>query len=514
MKQINFKKFLKTNLLWLILTFIFFVFVYIGVENSIFYIHFVDEEDNLVLGKYLLQNYKLYSDLFSHHQPLAYILSSFIQGVTDPNSIYLLIKRHREFMIIWSLLWSGLLVWKYGIRAFLFVVIFELTKLPLLGNLFLAESLAAYPLSFIFLETLNYEKLEYKTWELIFLGFCLSIILLLLAPIWPLLLVLVVIFLLKRKFNYKNLLLILGGVAPLVFLSLNYISLSDYFYNAFYINFNYYIPLTTTTEFGGMALLKSFFSPVMALFKTPVVPSLLLIIQSLCLVLIISLLFLIKMKKKLYSLSIFLILGFANIRFIEPGIEYYQGFHILPWYALLILSSISALFLLIRKKERRITLLSIPIVFILFLSIFLSSKTLFLKRDRDYDFYVNYSRQFDIGQAVNIIKSEGDTLFVAPDEWLVFWQADIAPASKMLNYYQWMSKVPELKTIVDDMFTGNKPTFFYYHQEVYGLDGYLSSYEEIKKDGNNTRLFIAPERLHNISKSQKEKLDYLNFNLN
>src|SRR3989344_2107005 len=79
--------------------------------NKVFAVRFADEEDNLVLGHFLIQNQKLYSELFYHHQPLGYILSAGFQFLTGPEDIYELVKTHREVMIAWSLLWCLLLVW-------------------------------------------------------------------------------------------------------------------------------------------------------------------------------------------------------------------------------------------------------------------------------------------------------------------------------------------------------------------------------------------------------------------
>src|SRR3989344_1765887 len=104
-------KFIKSRINLILITIGLLIFLGYFYENKVFYIHFVDEEDNLVLGKYLTRGEKLYSDLFSHHQPLAYIISAGIQKTTDPNSIALLIKRHREFLIVWSAIWLLLLTW-------------------------------------------------------------------------------------------------------------------------------------------------------------------------------------------------------------------------------------------------------------------------------------------------------------------------------------------------------------------------------------------------------------------
>lgn len=68
--------------------------IFLAYQNKAFSIRFVDEEQNFVLGNFVAKKEKLYSDLFANHQPVTFILSGTINSLTDPNSIYLLVKRH------------------------------------------------------------------------------------------------------------------------------------------------------------------------------------------------------------------------------------------------------------------------------------------------------------------------------------------------------------------------------------------------------------------------------------
>src|SRR4030066_1503588 len=185
------------KILLLFLSFLVLGFVGYHYENKVSYVHFVDEEENVVGGKYIVAGQKLYSDIFSQHQPVAYILSAGIQKVTNPTSIFLLIKRHREFMIAWSIIWATFLIWRYGFRVAPAGFAFEVSKIFLLGNLFLAESIVIYPVLYLCGLTLTAEKI--KRLEFLFAGLTAGIIVFTLSPLWPLLAGLIIIYLLKRR---------------------------------------------------------------------------------------------------------------------------------------------------------------------------------------------------------------------------------------------------------------------------------------------------------------------------
>src|SRR5258708_38435404 len=139
----------RNNLIFLAISFLLLILVALFYRYHIFNHHFVDEEDNLVLGYYLTSGEKLYQDVFSHHQPFAYILSTAIQKKTQPTSVFLLIKRHREFMIFWSLIWGIFLLIRFRTLFIPILLIYELAKIYLFGNLFLADGLVVYPLLYL-----------------------------------------------------------------------------------------------------------------------------------------------------------------------------------------------------------------------------------------------------------------------------------------------------------------------------------------------------------------------------
>lgn len=510
----------KLKFILLILTLVLLFVSSKAYQNQALSFHFVDEEDNIVLGSYLLKGEKLYSDLFSHHQPLAYTFSAGIQKATDANTLFLLIKRHREAVIIWSVFWSVFLVLRFGLPLFITVLIYEPLKIFLLGNLFLSESLVVYPLVYLISWVLTVHKHLYKL-EIPLIGFCLSLCFFLLSPLWPLLLFLsslIIIKLRRSKIgNFWWLGILIGAILP-IGLTLNFVSLPDYFYNAFYINFNYYIPITSKDSWIITAL-NAFSSPLLAFTNFQNNNATLQVIRILSVALLLNCLFLIKQNNWRLLMMIVLFLGLANIRFVSPGAEGYSGFHIIPWFmTVIVLTSISTL--LIWKQTPR-SLFKIPVLVLLMVLITVvfreSTQTLLAPRDKNLDFYINYSRQADFGQAIKIMKDENETLFIAPDEWLIYWQADISHFTKMVNYYAWMSQVPPIKEPLHTNFRNNPPTYFYCDHCQYGyfgLEEFFYNYQKIKKDGQETNLMVLKKKVVRLSSDQLRQLLFYNFSFN
>lgn len=515
------KRWGKTSALFI--TIIFFLIVGEKYQDQAFSLHFVDEEETLAIANYVITGDVLYKDLFSNHQPLPYLLSAGVQEVTQPNSIFLLIKRHRESIIVWSAIWSLLLVARFGWPLLLTIIIIELTKIYLLGNVFLAESLVIYPLLYI-VSFLMEIRIRTKR-ELVFIGFCFSLIVSLLAPLWPLSFVLFIWLLLcdgqgERSLSWGKIgtrfLLQIVGMVPVGFAVLYFSSFPDYLIDAIDYNLRYFIPIASHDP-TWLVVIKGFTAPLGSFFVENEESATLIIIRMLSILFILCSVVLLSKKSFIVGLGLFVILGLSNLRYVEPGLQMYQGFHLLPWYSILCLSTVLSMrTLLTYPKMKYIKGIAVG-VFIITLVVILnySLEDLFKSRDTANDFYVNYSRQFDMGEAVRILKNETDTLFVVPDEWLVYWQAQIPHASFLLGYYAWMNAVPDLSKEVHRMFNTSPPTYFYCdcNSAYFGLEKYLTLYNRLKKDGNNTNLYVLKGKELTITSEQRQQLDFYNLDL-
>lgn len=501
------------NTRWWVLFFIIFTLF-----TSYFYyqkalsLHFVDEEHNIVLGNFLLKGEKMYEDIFNNHQPLAPIISAGIQKTTDSNSIYLLIKRHREFMIFWTLVWATILIIYFSYKIVPFIVFFELSKIVLLGNLFLSESLIIYPLIFLIGVLINDKNI--RTWEYIFIGAIFTFITFTFAPIWPVILALFFVLIAKHlRANIKNYLFFLSGVIPVLTLILNFSSITDYFFDTFYINSKYFIPYGVENNTDGITIL-SFITPILS-FLSQNQSSSKVLINIISLLLIIVFFLLIKNKKYLTTFLIFLILGLANIRYINPSEQFYRGFHLLPWFALLLFfASFHAVSLYKQASKKTKTMLILLMTMGLVQSLNIAQQSLFKLNDSQQELYINYSKQFDSGIIVKSIKLEGETMLISPDEWLIYWQADITHPKKLVNFYEWMIRSPELKFIVDDSFANNPPTYVYCDcPESSYLYKYLNRYQKIKKHGGEISLYILDNKLKSLSSEQRQRLKFYGVEL-
>lgn len=501
----------KKNIL-LFITLSFLLFISSAYQNKALSLNFVDEEYNFTLGKYLLEGGVIYKGQFSNHQPLPFILSGAIQKISNPNSIFLLVKRHREVIIIYSLLCSILLVWRFGLPLLLFVLIYEQTKFFLLGNLFLSESLVVYPL--VYLVSLIFFASDIKKLELFTAGLSLGFIIFLLAPLWPLAFFIFLIFSYRSHFNFKKMLIIILGIAPFMIISFLFTSLTGYLNDAIFINLRYFIPFNSTDPLF-ISIFKSFSAPFISLLSYQDTPTLRLI--KLSSVILFASLFLMYKKKGIAFIFISLsILTLSNLRFIEPGSEYYRGFHLLPWYALLILLGVLTGSLV--YKFYKSYFIRTPIILMILLTVGIgtleASKYLYIKADIARDLYIHYSPQFSMGEAIRIMKNSGDSLFVAPDEWLIYWQSGLWPPRKINSYYDWMEKVPILKEQIDQTFKEDPPEFFYCNcSENSYLNRYTTMYKVLEKDNKPTQLYVLPSKLESLNKIQIENLKFYGFEI-
>lgn len=502
-----------TRKLLLLTSIVLFLFLSFNYANKVFQTSFVDEDDNFASGRYILEGEKVYKQFFSHHQPLTYIISAGVQKVINPNSIYLLVKRHREFMIAWSFIWVIFLILRFKI-FFLPLLIFEILKIHLLGNLFLSENLVVYPVIYLIGLVLNQGELTSK--ELIFVGFSVAFIFFNLLPLWGLVAVIILSLIYRQASKLRAAgLTILGGLI-LFALTLPFIDLPGFFYQSIFINYRYYIPQTIEQPLLWQ-LINAFTSPVTLIFNDKTSGTLL-VSKILAIILILASVSLIKQKKIKKVCWGWFLIGITNLRFIEPGRESFSGFHLMPWLAVFIVVTFYlSLFSLTQSKERWRFYLKTTLLFLIAASLVVSvkfSKALFTKRDIQTDFYVNYSQDVEIGEVIKILKSKTSKLFIAPAKSLIYWQGEVLHASPILYYYAWMEEVPEFKNPTHRLLKIDQPDFVFLERKGTNLEIYLDRYIEVSKHGTGRKLFIHPNIIESLTQTQKDALNFLEFKVN
>lgn len=471
------------KILYIFIAIFFFLLLSYFYKDNIFSQRFVDEEENFTIGKYLLRGEKLYDDILTNHQPLTYILSAAVQKISQPKDVYFLIRNERMAVLIWSLIWSIILVSLAGVPALIFIVTFELTKNFIFGNLFLPEALSVYPLICLLYLTLKQEK------KLILFGFCTALCFFLLQPLWPLLLFLVLIFIFKFKMKQKQFLLLILGALPVLLTVLFFISAWGYLYSL-YLNIVYTIPSYHQTYYNELwivTIIKSLISPILALLFSNLT-STSIVLKLVSLLFLINLIYLIIKKEYIKSSITIVSLGLTNLHFYYPGNESY-GAGLLPWFGSFIFISF---YISIYQQNNKIKIINL----FLFLSILLASfklggEKILEKRNPQKDYTINFSTVSDKGEEIKRLSKSGDKLFASPDNWLIYWASDTEHIYKLFGYYAWMAAIPNLHQAVIDTFEKNPPIFFYC-ENCKGLDleKYLAKYLEAKKNNQSTFIYV------------------------
>lgn len=477
---------------------------------------FVDEQYNFAIGKYLTRGEILYDDIITNHQPITHIFSALVQEIKQPNTTFSLLTAHRTAIIIWSGIWALLLVFYFGMSGFLFVFIYELTKSYLFGNLFLAEAIVVYPLTFTVGVIIHKKPLN--KFSLTLLGITLTLVAFTLGPIWPALvfLSLLLLFQLKNQFKTKLPFLVLGILAVILFV-FKYTSLTGFIHDYLYLNSVYTVPqyhAIYNQESWLVTIFKAFITPLFSFIRTDAT-YILWIIRLLSLLLIVNLFYLVGIRKLTRVAVIIVLLALSNIRFVYPGVGSFIGFHLLPWYGVFIFVTVAISLEQFKASSNYLFKAFNSLIIILAIAVsFNYAKDLFLvRKDLSKEYTTNYSTLTDIGQIVKIMRSPLDTIFASPDNWLVYWQADTSHLPKLFGYYAWMSGVPEFHEKILETFTKNPPTFFYCENcEGLDLGQYLKSYKQVIKNGGKTHLYVLPQRIDNLSKTQKEQLKFYGIN--
>lgn len=485
---------------------------------------FVDEFNNIIAGYFTLNHRELYRDIFFNHQMLIVNISYVIQKVFHPESLYKLILYHRIFIICYSFIMGFLIVWRFRLIGLGFVFIYELTKFYLFGNLFLAEGIILYPL--VYLAGLSWFALQNKkilpgdivisavfAWFIIFMR----------EPYIPIALILYILILFKST-NKKTNFFSFFCFSLLSIICLFSVSLNNYFNQVVQFNALYVIPHETSENGSKETIfLKNVFYPIYILWngKESFFRDIIIALDIFFL-LFLSFLF-VKYKQKVLAIFIFIALAASNTRFILPGIQFYGGYRILPWYGLFLLFIfllLSKLFTYEKKTAVIFTFLFLGIVSIMLLS---PTSYLWQKNDRVEEFTTNYGRYYTNGTAIKFLATKKDTLFIDGWDSLIFWAAGIESSYKYAFYYPGMKDSPLFEKEKRDMFNNNSPDFLY-SNDFCKIDtktlmrrySYLADYIRFKKSDQQLRpacLFMKKTKLSQITAKQLEKIKQLGFAL-
>lgn len=482
------------NFLKVIILFLCSIVLFLYQRENFLKPNFVDEQDNFVVAKNLINGHKIYTNIFTHHQPSAYLLSAFIQKTIKPNTLEMVVKKHRQFIFLWSIIWIIFLSYRFSLHLLIPMLIFEFIKNKYLGSLFLAESLVVFPTIYLVL-VLLFKKLELK--ELFFWGIICGFVGVTLAPTWLLILLIISVVFFRNRTTILNCgAVILGGLI-VILATLPFINLYGYYQNAILINQKYYISIA-----GGnnlfFSIIKSFTTPILFLKDGLNIPEIL-IIKYFIILFIILLIILIKQKQWLKIFLIISTLSLTNLRNFELEKIHYDGFHLIIWVGLLI----TITFYYIQKKWILIGFLPITLLF------FINYPKIFTPQNYIQDFEIYYSRIFNMSEAIRQTKNDQDKLLAMPDYVLSYWQGDIQPQGRFVFFYKWMTNVDHLKDEQLNNF-GKLPEYLIIgNNENLDLSLTLSQYINFKYRGSESSEFYIKKDLYKTFSPEKiEKLKY------
>ncbi len=487
--------------------------------------HFVDEDENLMAGHYLAQGQKLYADIFSHKQPMPAAFSALINKTLKPNSLFLLIKRHREAVFFYSVLWWLGFLYFFGAAGLTFSLVIELIKRLLLGDLFLGESLVIYPLAFVlaYLWKKELAKGPINSWGRYLFLFSLVLIPFQLIILIPFSAILIFYLLVREKFHKKIVLPLILFFGFLFLLFSPLVSYQEYFLNTKAALTSHYLE-DTANQGASRLLAYSFLKPVIALIE-PVKGDFGLFAKIWCGFYLLSFVYLLfkEKKKKLFLVFSFFLLGTTSLRLVYPQAVLYEGFHGFPWWAAIIILTIlqiKRVFLLNWQSVKKRTLTFAGLI--LMILIFAFTGQFFFReyfRQPDYyrDFWVNFSYLEGTGQAIRNLASSNDKLMVIPVEQLLYFVSGLSPQNRFLYYYEWIFWNEGLKNEIKNDLEGNPPVFVYYEYSSVGeaaksvFDPVVADYIQLRQGNDPSPLLMRRDKLDNLQPEQIEEIQKFGF---
>lgn len=416
-------------------------------------------------GYFLLQGKHIFSEFFFNHQPFAAYISYLIQAITHPQNIFELVLRHRQSVLLFSLIANTLLIIRFKLPAFVFILIYELSKFYLFGDRFLAEGMIVYPLAYmtglILLKISNDERSatpdRLKNFDYYLVSLSAWFVIFMREPYVPLSLLLLVLIILDRKIMMTKITAI-AIFCVMTIITLMSFNIPEYIFNVFTVNYQAVLPSDVKVEMFGNRYIQAFFYPIYIFFygKWNILRILLAMIDV---VFIVNLFVLLKNKTYRTAIAVLLILGLANIRVVIPGSMFFEAFHMLVWYALFLF--ITAYLVFQNAKLRPLFYASIFVIFTALL-MFVTSKEYFPREhyNQQAQFLEYYGPTLQQGEVIRGLANPGDTMFLDASDDLIYWQAKISSSYK---YTWYTSAMPAFAKYTDariEMFKNNPPTFY------------------------------------------------------
>ncbi len=396
----------------------------------------------------------------------------------------------------------------------LFVLLYEPTKFFLFGERFLSESFIVYPLVYLFglaLEKINGLKLNSK--DLVLSSIFAWFVIFMREPYIPL-----GIFFFAFILWDKNLKKIdkkaVGIFTLLSLITLATLPLKDYLLQVFILNASNSDAQTLFSLRG----ISGFFYPFLILISGKV-NLYRLILVGLDLAFLYSLFVILKNKMFDKALLIFTVLGLANLRFVTPGTQFYEAFHLIQWFGLFlfaIATMINDEGLRINKKFK----INLSLLLVLFLIACLLSPNSYVwnKVNRESEFVTGYGNYVANGFVVKALADRDSTLFADRIDDLLYWTSEVTPAYKYSWYFAETEAKP-FKSAYDEMFAKYPPTFYLGYcpkstnQAIYLPKDQFKNYNQLLFAGKPTCMYIRSEKVKKLTEGQIKNLGNYQYSI-
>lgn len=479
-----------------------------------------DECFNYTAGYFMLKGRHLYENIFFNHQPLMAYISYYIQKFFHPESIYHLVLYHRMFVLLFSFIFDIILVFRFRLVGIGFLLFYEITKFYFMGSLFLGESLVVQPLVYMLgVVILKFNKNKIYPIDIIISGVFTWFVVFTREPyIFSALFLYGLILWNRQILNVKFVSFFIFIILCLfIILSLN---MNNYIYQVVVRNFyGIFKAEMQSNSIFGLGIFRIFFYPVF-IFIDGRATFLRNILYGLSLVFLLSILFsFMKTRKFVTVFLVLLTLGISNMRMTPPGYMYYEAFHMLPWYGLFVASVFFFLHELYRNKKLQFLGYFLTLLLaITYIYAIVFPQSIFQQNiDREKQFFSNFNQYYIFGEAVRLLSSKNNTVFVDGGNDLVYWQTKLDSSYRFSIYSGPGTDKDIFGRARIDMFQNNPPDFYYY----YLCSGKKYGFPELIKFQKNNYvainyldkpcLYVKRSIFTSISQSSWEKLNVLRF---
>ncbi len=470
-----------------------------------------DECINYAAGYFINSGKTLYNQIFFNHQPTLAYISAAIQQITHPADIYHLVLYHRLFVTAYALGMGIFLLWRFGLSAALFLLLYEGTKFYMYGYQFIGEAFIVYPVVYlagVLWDSFGLKKISPA--DLYIAAISCSFVIWMREPYAPVAIVLLVSLLWReRKLHMAR----WAGATALatVLLPFAFLPVGEYLYQVVVIN----MPAAGAVIGGGTlfsSLARSLLYPL-TLFISGVWSYLRFIEIGLGVLFWSAFICWWRERKSLIQAGIlFVVLMLSGIRTVPPGHMYFDAFHLLLWYALFIM--VTVLFLTsIRNTQIRNALILLFAVFTAG-AVFSPRAFVWERIDRQSEFASQYAKYTQYAEAIRLISRPTDTLFLDMWDDIIYWESHRQSSYPMSLYIPVEAGIPRYQALRATMFSQTPPDVYYSCpalQTSYNRlpEDVRATYVQLLSLGKPGCLYVRRTRMQNISADTWQQLGRL-----